>query len=67
MSFRFVAEGGLSLVSLGFFLFGELNKSKALPRFAWLRSFLFLSLPKASFCRVINKKALPFHGKAFSL
>jgi hypothetical protein len=45
-----------------------LNKEKALlPPGRELRSFLFLSLQKASFLRAINKKALPFHGKAFSL
>jgi hypothetical protein len=32
-----------------------------------VRAFLFLSLQEASFLKAINKKALPFHGKAFSV
>jgi isopentenyldiphosphate isomerase len=45
-----------------------LNNEKALlPHTRELRAFLFPSLSTASCCRSENKKALPFHGKAFSV
>jgi hypothetical protein len=47
-------------------LFGELNTEKAFHAFAWLGLFyLFQASGKPGF--VSNKKALPFHGKTFSV
>jgi hypothetical protein len=57
--------GGLSLSSFSFFLLEMLNTEKASLASRGFRLFLFLSLPKASFYRSINKKALAHFRQGF--
>jgi hypothetical protein len=47
-------------------LWGELNKSEALQRFV-LHGLFHLLQASGKPGLVSNKKALPFHGKAFNL
>ena len=63
-----VAEEGLQFTSLTVILLRVLNKEKALPRWSVATVFfIFILLQGQALDESENKKALPFHGKAFSL